>query len=261
MSNINASFTLSDIEDGPTDTRQAVSFLVINSFLSVVALYVYRLMIRIVDRENFEMKTLLSNYARANIILLPLMVIIVDGLIQFWYPLSQHFGSWFCHINLFVAFLLGVYISANTLMVAIVRYISVLCNEHICGSGISRVSKIVCRAGLASSLVAASVSILLTIHTKTSPWMWINKCYGRTLEPNADIEFCDLDIKRIDTIYGDWSNSMQHFLAGGCVFDFVVEIILLSNIPEATMYCHIYCHLRRFVSIYRYNNNITVLSL
>ena len=110
MSNINASFALSDLDVEFLDTHQAVSFLVINLILTVIALCVYCIMIRILSKETSGMNNLLLYYARANIVFLPLMLIFVDILIPFLYPLSQHFGVWFCHINMFLALLLAIYI-------------------------------------------------------------------------------------------------------------------------------------------------------
>ena len=130
---MNSSFYLNNFEAGFPETAVAAIFLAINSVLCIISLCVYRQMILYFRRDNSEMKTLFIYYATANILFLPPIVILGDGLIPFWYPASENLGPWFCHLTFFVLYLYAFTIGIHTFLVALVRYIFILFDEHISG--------------------------------------------------------------------------------------------------------------------------------
>ena len=144
----------------------------------------------------------------------------------------------------------------HTFLVALVRYILIVFNEHVSGFGKNRIGKFVCKVGLGTSFVLAAISTFVTLHRRSAPWIWINQCYGNTLEDNSGYNYFNIDVIAINARYGDWSNGTKNLLLGGCTFTFVMWIMFTSNIPEAVMYCHIYWHLKRLVEKCTYSNNI-----
>ena len=251
MTDTNTSFPIGDFEPIYLDTGVAACFLVINLFLTGISLYLFKIMILVLRRQNFPIKNLLISYAWLNIILLPLLLILVDGLIPFLYPLSEHFGPWFCHISIFATNVLTCSIGMHTFMVALVRYLYILFDGNVCGYTRNQISNFVCMAGLASSILIGSISSFVAIHKKRTGWVWVNKCYGRETQDNIDIEFLGMDVKHIDAVYGNWTNGVQTLLLGGGIFSFILEILVTSNIPEVIMYCHIYWLLKRLVKKYK----------
>ena len=245
MANISTSEDISnEIEWVDTDT--AIGVLISVVILCLIGEFLWYLLIKEVQRTDSDLLTgkLFGYFAIVNMISLPIIIVLIE-MIGFL-PIHTIFGNWFCFITAFTLHFYNTFIAIFSFMVTCFVYIGFV-HENITNHyGKEFIRDRFCALCLIIPLIISTIIATTSFHQSVmSTPPWIDKCYGR--QSNMRGAICYFHDSMLQEKYGSWSYVAEISLQCICWFEFLVTIIMVSNIPEAILYLLIYAHLIRYV--------------
>jgi len=162
---------------------------------------------------------------------------------------SEYTGEWFCNLATFISIYGLVTITANSLLVSIMKYTFIVHPIKALKWGHDKIQKIF----LATYLAVPFVLAVMVIVTKDfESYKYLRICFGIKNEGPVKkiwekLLLCNLEEMGIDASTNiHLKNSIQAF----CIFRSVLSFMITSNMMEAFFYRQIFKKMKRCVIIY-----------
>ena len=160
--------------------------------------------------------------------------------------LSIYMGSWICYLASLISFYSYHAIIANSLLVAITKYIFIVHGLKAKVFGDEKIQKIFFWINTTLPLALAAIAMLTTnFHTRAA----LKSCFGTTEYSSVLPNNSTSDRKHF--LLCDYVNSMDHgpiiyyILQFFCVSRKILNLIIVSNLPEGFFYYKIFCSMKK----------------
>ena len=247
-------FTDVDLSWQPVqDPQIGIPLLVINVFLLLTGGFVHYHIWKMLNREESLVSNILKAYVIVQMILWPLWTSVASAT-YFIYPLSEVIGSWLCVFSYFLIYSGVSFISFQSTIIAIIRYLFIVHDDRVEKLGKQRTQKMF-------HWILSLVPIIITIwlyfgaHDQTidlSPTF--NKCTGSydkvfhlkwSFAERMSTRSARCGIANDDKGPASSSEVIQAVQCGGSIFLF---FLLTSNIFDGFLYYRTWTHIiKRYV--------------
>ena len=240
---------------GLPSTEAAISILILQVPMVAMSIYVHLLVLKMLKREKFSFGGELRIYCILNILSMPVLAILLNGLTIFMYPAADMIGVQFCYITETLTVVNMFNVIVHSLIMALYKYVHTAHSELVRRVGATRVRIAISSIGWTYILIATVVHMVN--EKPVDPMFWSNWCYGRdniggfehqvenTFWNRAKVYLCMSDNYGVKTRFGTASSTTAGFLQGMCFVSLVSGTIILCNIVDAVLYYKLYKHINR----------------
>ena len=177
---------------------------------------------------------------------------IFSGSTDFFHPMNELAGQWYCSIGSFFFWFLAYTILSHSFVAAAMRYFFILHREKVDKYGKERVQQVFLALSVGIPLFLATWNELEG--TELDAMSFINKCNGKhhqvfLIESStinvAKRNFCAFEDY---TTTGVVSEIMALLRQCSCVTNRIVQLLIGFNITEGFLYYKIFSHVNRYIS-------------
>ena len=160
--------------------------------------------------------------------------------------LSIYMGSWICYVASFISFYSYHAIIANSLLVAITKYIFIVHAFKARVFGDDKIERIFFWINTTLPLALSAIAMLTTnFHTRSA----LKSCFGTTeyssLLPNNSTSGSQNFLLCDSVSSMDHGPILYYILQFLCVSRKILNWIIVSNLPEAFFYHKIFCYMKK----------------
>ena len=241
--------TMNSLTLQPMGTAYAATMLSIMGALSIVAMYIYYLVLKMSKRDRSILNCLLPDFALTALVGGPAVYILFFIIMTLSDLSKEVIGTWFCHVASVFLYVWIYKVLVFSLLVALLRYLYVVHNERIKHYGLPRIERIFL---ILSWAVPIGLMILqLALRTGRDNRPILNRCYGWSSEPSLVGEpsskdwFYNFGLHScIFNNYGMANRFAEYGLRILCWIRAGANFLLFSNLVEAVFYYRIHVHLK-----------------
>ena len=161
--------------------------------------------------------------------------------------LSMYMGSWICYLASFVSFYSYHAVLANSLQVAVMKYIFIVHALKARRFGEAKIQKLFFWINTLLPLALAFIALLTTNFQTRSA---LKSCFGRN-DPSSILPVNSTSSGSINFWTGSNINSMDYSLVTYYILQFlcvtrnIINLIMASNIPEGFFYYKIFSEMKK----------------
>ena len=226
----------------------AFIFLGVKICLLVATEYLYFKVYQLMKKENGIIKNITQLFVCAQMTFWPFWIFFAAST-DFFHPLKEVIGEWYCYSGSFFFYFLGHIITLHSFMSASIRYFFILHREKVDKFGKERVKQLFF---ILSILIPFLIGIWEVLDGSDLDAMsFINKCHGKhhkvflidTSTLNiAKRNFCAFEDYNTN---GLWNQVLALIRRTFCFANTIIELIMGLNIAEGFLYFRVLSHINR----------------